>query len=219
MSAAFSAVITAAVVASLAACATPTGVDVQWSDPQLAGIQLQGKRVLVVCEAGDTALTRMCLDQLAAVLQTRGTSVVTLPDSAAVGPATPASGSQVRDDARYVDLARSAGAQAVWIASVNPDWAAGDQRSGAGVSIGLGGFSIGRGGGSGVGVGVSVPVPLGGQGSGAPSYAASARVTDVASGRLVWTATVGGPPAGEARIQIDNLLQRLVTAAGTARLF
>jgi hypothetical protein len=203
-------------VGALAACATRTGVDAQWSDPQMAGTTLQGQRVLVVCEAAETVLARICLDQLAATLQARGATPVTLPDSAAVAAAQPTAGAQVRDDARYVAQARSAGAQAVWVAALNPDLAAADQRGSSGVSIGIGGFSFGRGGGAGVGV----SVPIGGQPAGAaPAYAASARVTDVPSGRLVWTATVGGAPAGDVAGQVDNLLQRLVTAAAGARLF
>jgi hypothetical protein len=81
------------------------------------------------------------------------------------------------------------------------------------MSIGLGGF--GRGG----GVGLGVAVPIGGGGAATPQYAGDARVTDVASGRLVWTAKAGSPPAGDVSNQLDDLLRRLVGAAVDAHLF
>jgi len=190
----------------LVACASHP-VDAQWADPQMTGTSLLSAKVLVVCEATEVVLSRLCVDRLSASLQERGATVVTAPQ--ATGPAQ----GQARDDARYVALARAAGASAVWAASVGPEAFATDYRASSGFSIGLGGF--GRGGGVGVGVGV----PIGGGGAATPLYAADARVTDVASGRLVWTAKAGSPPSGEATSQIDNLLQRLVGAAADAHLF
>ena len=191
----------------LAACASHP-VDAQWADPQMTGNPLGSARVLVVCESTEVVVSRLCVDRLNASLQERGVTVVTAPQ--ATGPAQ----GQARDDARYVALARAAGATVVWAASVGPDALASDYRASSGFSIGLGGF--GRSGGVGVGVGV----PIGGGGGTATTrYAADARVTDVASGRLVWTAKAGSPPAGDVGSQIDNLLQRLVGAAGDAHLF
>jgi hypothetical protein len=191
---------------ALAGCAS-TGVDAQWKDPQLAGTPLRSGRVLVVCESAEVVLSRICVDRLSADLQERGATVVTAPDDS--GPAP----SQPRDDSRYLERARQLGASVVWAASVSPTPAS-ESRPGPGVSIGLGGFSFGRS--SGVGVGVSMPV---GSGAAPPQYAADARVTNAANGRLLWSARAGSPPAGDGRSQVENLLQRLVNAAGEAQLF
>lgn len=200
------AVATLTAALGLAGCASRP-VDAQWADPQMAGTSLRGAQVLVVCEANEVVLSRLCVDRLSASLQARGATVVTAPQAA-----PPARGQA--GDARYVDQARAAQATAVWAVSVGPETFASDYRASPGFSIGLGGF-VGRGSGVGVGVGV----PIGGNATATPLYAADARVTDVASGRLVWTARAGSPPAGEVGHQLDDLLQRLVTAAGEAHLF
>lgn len=195
----------ATTVATLTGCATRT-VDAQWSSPQLGGSPLQGAKVFVVCEAPEEVLGRICLDKLGADLTARGLTPVLRNDTAAPPP------TQARDDARYLPEARHAGAKAVWVASVGPD-AYADRSSGSGVSIGFGGFSFGRS--SSVGLGVSVPV-----GGSTPSvYAADARISDVDKGLLLWTARAGSPPSGDARTQVEALLQRLVGAAGEAKVF
>jgi hypothetical protein len=186
-----------------AGCAGPA-VDAQWTDPQLSGHPLRGGRVYVVCEAAEAVIARLCQERMQAELQARGAATVAAPDSVAQSPQAP------RDDARYVALARAAGTQSVWVASITPETAPAEPRSG--LSIGLGGFRVGSHG----GVGAGVSLPIGGGGASPPLYAASARVTDVASGRLLWTARAGGASA-DAQAQIDALLPRLVDAAG--RLF
>jgi hypothetical protein len=191
-----------ALAALAAGCAGPA-VDAQWTDPQLAGSPLRSGRVYVVCEAVEAVIARLCQERMQAELQARGAATVAAPDSVAQSPLAP------RDDARYVALARSAGAASVWVASITPETAPAEPRSG--LSIGLGGFRVG--GHGGVGAGVSVPIGIG---AAQPEYAASARVTDVASGRLLWTARAGGASA-DAQAQLDALLPRLADAAG--RLF
>ncbi|MEK8030358.1 hypothetical protein AACH06_05930 [Ideonella sp. DXS29W] len=190
---------------ALAGCATRS-VDAQWASPQLMGSPLQGAKVFVVCEAAEEVMGRICLDKLTADLTARGLTPVARADTAAP-PAT-----QARDDARYLPEARAAGAKAVWVASVGPD-ALAERSSGSGLSIGFGGFGFGRN--TSLGVGVSVPV------GGAPAapYAADARVSDVDKGLLLWTARAGSPPSGDARTQVEALLQRLVGAAGEAKVF
>lgn len=202
----------AATVAAVAAglvtgCASaPAGVDAQWRAPDAGRPLGGGARVLVACEAAETALVRLCVERFAAELTARGVSAVPAPEApppAAAGP---------RDDARYVALARQAGAQAVWVGSVSA--APAEPRS-SGMSIGLGGFHIG--GGSGVGVGVSLPVGSGG--GSAVEYAAEARITEVAGGRLQWTARAASGASGDAGAQLDGLSRRLVDAAAAAGLF
>ncbi|MBZ8140809.1 hypothetical protein CLD22_12975 [Rubrivivax gelatinosus] len=200
--------ILALAAALLAGCSsTPRGVDAQWRAPE-TGRPLAGARVLVACEAAETVLVRLCVERFAAELTARGASVVSAPEA----PPPPAAGP--RDDVRYVELARREGAQAVWIGSVS---AAPAEPSSSGMSIGLGGFRIG-GGGSGVGVGVSLPVgSLGG--SAAVLYAAEARISETAGGRLQWTARAGAGDSGDAGVQLDALARRLVDAAAAAGLF
>ncbi|WP_374563870.1 hypothetical protein [Ideonella sp.] len=190
----------------LVACATHT-VDAQWSSPQLANTPLAGAKVLVACEAPEEVLGRICLDKLAAELRSRGLTPVLRPDTA------PPPATQARDDSRYLPEARAAGARAVWVASVGPE-AHDPGSSGSGLSIGFGGFSFGRS--SSVGLGVSMPI---GGSSANTAYAADARVSDAGTGLLLWTARAGSAPSGDARVQIEALLQRLVDAAGGAKVF
>lgn len=199
----------AAFCASLAlvACAAPKA-DVERTDSQAAGAPPLATPVLVVCEAPDAELKSQCEDRLGGLLQERGVAVVAAPQAA-----TAAQG-QARGDARYLAQARAAGAKAVWVASVALDTAAPGSQTSASVSIGLGSF--GRRGGVGAGVGVAVPI---GGGAAPPRYAADTRITDVASGRLVWAAKAGSPPAGDAGSQMGHLLLRLVGAAGDAHVF
>lgn len=192
---------------ALVACAAPKA-DVERTDSQAAGAPPLAMPVLVVCEAPDAELKSQCEDRLGALLQERGVAVVAAPQAALSAQG------QVRGDARYLAPARAAGAKAVWVASVGLDMSAPDSQTSASVSIGLGGF--GRRGGVGAGVGVAVPI---GTGAAPPRYAADTRITDVASGRLVWSAKAGSPPAGDAGNQMGHLLQRLVGAAAGAHVF
>ncbi len=194
-----------AVTLALVACASHPA-DAQWSAPGLAGTPLRGARVLVVCEAAEAVLARLCLDRLAAEVQARGATAVRGSDVPGAA----------RDDAAYLAQARASNASALWVASIAPEIAAADERPQGGFSIGLGGFSGGGGSGGGVGVGLSLPV--GGGGAAAPRYAANAKVSDVASGRLLWTARAGSEGAADVQGQIDALLPRLVGAAD-GRLF
>lgn len=197
--------------AVLAGCAN-RAVDAQWSDPQLAGSPLQGARVMVVCEAAEVVVARICGERLAATLQERGMNPVTAPDLPSPATGLP------RDDGRYVTAARTLGASAVWATTVSAELFPEDRRSS--VSIGFGGFGFGGGhSGGGVGVGVSMPVGGGGSTLATPQYAADARVTEVTRGRLLWTARAGSPPSTDVRGQVDSLVQRLVAAAGDAGVF
>src|SRR4029450_14007112 len=52
-------------------CASTT-VQAQWTDPSFAGQSLRGATVLVVCDASDAALTRLCKDHLAGQVAAAG---------------------------------------------------------------------------------------------------------------------------------------------------
>ena len=195
--------------AMLAACAS-TRLDAQWSDPQLSANSLRGARVMVVCEAYDLAVKRICQDQMSAEVVARGGTAVPGPDEGTGAAVRPLNNDQ------DLGAARSAGAKAVLTHSVTPaDVAVG----GSGMSIGIGGFGVGGGGrGSTGGVGVGVSMPVGGQQSNT-GYAMNSRVTDVSSGKLLWTAKASASPSSDVSAQLAELHKVVFGAADKAQLF
>ena len=187
----------------LIGCAS-TQVDAQWRSIDLPTGYLRGATVLVSCETPELVVRQICEDRVVAGLNARGVNTQRIAPGGV--PAVP--GSAV--DARYLPLARANDAKAVIAVSVG----LGSQTVSQGVSLGLGGFGFGRN--MGGGVGVSVPV---GGGQVSQGYAASVRVTDVASGRLMWTARASAPASSDVDQQFDELSKRTLEAAGTAGLF
>lgn len=188
----------------IAGCAS-TQVDAQWRSVELPASYLRGATVLVSCETGEEVVKRICEDQVGADLRARGVRVIVAAPGAmtAVPPAGPT-------DAQYLPLARDNGARAVFAVSVG----LASQSVSQGVSIGIGGFGFGRY--SGGGIGVSAPI---GGGQVSQGYAANGRVTDVASGRLMWTARASSPPSADVNAQFAELSKSVLDAAGTAGLF
>jgi len=186
----------------LAGCAS-TQLDAQWSDPQLGGNRyLGGARVMVACDTFELVMRQICQDQLAADIASRGGTPVFPPASVAI--ATDRS-----VDAQLLPAARDAGAKAVLVMTL----AAAVSDVSPGVSIGLGGFGFGRH--SGVGVGVGVPI---GGGRVTTGYTANTRLTDVQSGRLVWTAKATAPPSSDVNAQIGELSKSVLGAADKSGL-
>ena len=195
----------AAVIASLAACASTPQVSAQWTDPQLP-VQsqlLRGARVLVACEAADLAVRQVCQDRLAAEVVARGSTPVAVAANTTLAIDRPL-------DAQLLPVARSANAKAVLVLSI----AAGLSDVSPGVSIGLGGFSFGRGGGGGVGI----SAPIGG-GRVMTGYSANGRVTEVAGGRLLWTASAAAAPSAGLDAQFTALAKAVLDSAEKAGLF
>jgi hypothetical protein len=193
----------AAAALALAGCASTT-LNAQWSDPQFAGKSLRGAKVLVACQAADATLRRVCADRTAAKLAQLG-AVPVLAKDAADAPA---------ELATLLHDARTAGAVAVLRTSVAP--AAALATPGPSIGIGIGGFGGGYRGGGGVGFGVSAPV---GGGSVETGYGASASISDVASGQLIWSASASAPPSSDLNQQMASLAATLLDAAGQAGLF
>jgi hypothetical protein len=79
------------------------------------------------------------------------------------------------------------------------------------MSLGIGGFSFGRN--SAAGVGLGIPVSTGAPSTG---FAANGRVTEVGSGRLVWTSTFVAQPSNDLGAQIGDLSRALIDAARDA---
>ncbi len=196
-------------LAALTGCAS-TRLDAQWADPQLGANPLRGARVMVVCEAYDLAVKRICQDQMAAEVVARGGTAVPGPEESSGAPVRPLNNDQ------YLGAARQAHAKAVLTQSLPPlDVAV----SGSSMSIGIGGFGIGGGGGrGGVGAGVGVSAPIGGQQTNT-GYAMNSRVTDVGSGKLLWTAKASAPASSDITGQVAELTKVVFGAADKAQLF
>lgn len=193
-----------AAVGLLAGCATPK-VDTQWSDPQFSGQSLRGQRLYVVCEAPDEALARQCQDKLAAEAVALGATAVPSPGREAAAP-----GRAGTSDA-YLAPAREARTRAVLMTSIGP--AAQTVRPGPSIGLGIGGFGGGR-----VGGGLGISLPIGGS-SVSTSYGANTLLTDVASGRLMWTANTSAPSSSDPAGQVGDLVKAAMDGAKKAGFF
>lgn len=194
----------AAMVAGvLTGCATST-LDSQWADPAFNGQSLRGSRLYLVCEAPDEVLARTCQDRLAAEVVAYGATPVAAPARLS----SPAGRVGTAD--AYLDGARGAGARAVLLTSVGP--ASRVVNSGSSVGFGLGGFGSGR-----VGGGLGISLPIGGA-QVSTTYGANTLLTDVASGRLMWTANTSAP-SGDAPTQVGELVKAAMGGAQKAGFF
>ena len=187
----------------LAGCAS-TMLDAQWADAQLPPRLLRGAKVMVVCEAQDVAIQRLCRDQVAAGLAQRGAVPVLLPENINVPIA------QAMIDPQVLQAARDAGALAVFSMVVGVSARA----VSPGLSISIGGFGFG----SNVGGGVGVSAPIGG-GQVNEGYSANGRVSEVVSGRLLWTARATAPPSSNVTSQLSELSATVLAAADKAGMF
>lgn len=199
----FGAALCVAALLAAAGCAS-SAVNAQWSDPQFSGQPPRGAKVLVACRAPDPTLGRVCADRMAAKLAALGA----VPTLAEAGDAVPG-------DAELLQAARRAGAAAVLSTTISPDST--QVSSAPSIGIGIGGFGGGYRSGGGIGVGVSAPV-----GAGAPpsiGYAASAGLTDVASGKLMWSGRASAAPSSDVGAQLATLATLLLDAARQSGLF
>ncbi|MEO8630019.1 MAG: hypothetical protein ABI612_18235 [Betaproteobacteria bacterium] len=182
-------------------CAT-TQVQAQWTDPQFAGKSLHGANVLVVCDASDVATKRICQDQLSSQLQAAGAMPVTSAELDNVATTK-------RTNDVTLAAARNAGAKAVFSTAIGRD--ATVVNPGPSIGVGLGSF----GGGLGGGLGVSLPV---GGGRVNTAYGANAILTDVDSGKIMWSSKVTTPASSDINGQIAKLTKAAVDAAQKAGL-
>lgn len=187
----------------VAGCASTPQLDAQWSDATLGPNLLRGARVLVACDAAEVVIRQICQDQLASEVVARGATPVFLAPEFAV--ATDRS-----IDPQLLPAARSANAKALLVMTV----AVAVNDVSPGFTLGVGGFGFG--GHSAGGVGVSAPI---GGGRVTSGYSANGRVTDVPSGRLVWTAKATAPPSADLNAQMGELSKAVLGAADKAGLF
>ena len=195
--------VAAAVAALLVGCASTPQLDAQWSDPSLGPSFLRGARVLVACDAYEVVVRQICQDHLAREVVARGATPVFL------APGFPVATDR-SVDAQLLPAAREAGAKAMMVMTV----AVAVQDVSQPFQIGIGGFGFGSSGSA--GVGVSAPV---GGGRVTSGYSANGRVTDVPSGRLVWTAKATAPPSSDINAQMSDLSRLVLGAADKAGLF
>ena len=191
----------------IAGCATTT-VNAEWTDPQFAGRSLRGERVLVVCDANDTAVRRICQDQLAAQVAASGATPVTGPETADLTAGPPPANDKT------LAAARSSCAKAILAATVGPD--ATVVSGGSGISFGIGGWGGSGGGVSGGGVGIGVPL---GGGQVETAYGANMALTDVGTVRLMWSSKVTAPASRNVNEQLGEIAKVGVGAARTAGFF
>lgn len=188
---------------AFAGCASGPQLDAQWSDPQLGAGYLRGARVLVACDAAEVVVRQICQDQLASEVVARGATPVFAAPNVAIA-------TDRAIDGQLLPAARSAGAKAIIVMTV----AVAVNDVSPGFSIGIGGFGFG--GRTGGGVGVSAPI---GGGKVTAGYSANSRVTDVASGRLFWTAKATSSPSSDVNAQMGDLSKAVLGAADKAGLF
>jgi hypothetical protein len=192
----------------LAGCAS-SRINAQWSDRQFAGQPPRGAKVLVACQASEPTLRRICADQMAARLAALGALPLLAPDSSdAADAAAP-------NEAALLQAARQAGAVALLRTQLAPEVVA--VAPGPTIGIGIGGFGGGYRSGGSVGFGMSAP--LGGAGPAETGYAATASLTDVASGNLMWSARASAPPSQDVARQLAELATLLLDAARQAGFF
>ena len=195
--------LTGGLTSALVGCAS-TALDAQWADAQLPPQLLRNARVMVVCEAQDVVIQRLCQDRIVAGLAARGVTPVLPPSTLNVPLA------QSVIDPELLRTARGANVRAVFGVTVGVS----ARSVSPGMSVSLGGFGFG----SNVGAGVGVSAPIGG-GQVSSGYSANGRVTEVSSGRLLWTARATTPPAANLTGQVAELATTVLEAADKANLF
>jgi hypothetical protein len=175
----------------------------QWNDPQFAGQPPRGAKVMVACQAPELTLRRLCIDRMTEQLLTAGMQPVPAPD-----PAPP-------DEATLMRVAQSAGAVALWRTTISPEVAA--VAPSPSIGIGIGGFGGSYRSGGGVGIGMSAPI--GGGGPAQTGYGASASLSDVASGRLMWSGRASASPSSDVNQQLAKMSAQLLEGARQSGLF
>lgn len=176
-------------------------LDAQWKDPGHPAESLRGTTVLVVCESDEQVVKQMCQDRVAAELRALGANTALVPYS--VDPTA----------TRLSDEARAVKARAIFSTKLSPDVPRYGSSSGVSVGFGMGGGFGHRGFG-----GVGVSAPLGGSRI-SQGYVANASLSDVASGRLMWTGKASTRSSEDLNWQVDSLTKAVVGGAQQAGFF
>jgi hypothetical protein len=205
----FAAVVLLGLYGLLAGGCASTAVQARWTDPLFAGRSLRGATVLVVCNAQAPAIQHICQDQIAGRMLMSGIR----PVMATEADLTTVQGEQIAD--KIFAAARREGANAIWATTVAPDFTV--VSPGPTVGFGIGGF--GTSGGwhrsSGVGGGIGVGFPVGGEQVNT-AYAADMTLTDVETGRLMWSSRITTPASQNITEQVTQLVEVGVKSAQQA---
>lgn len=177
----------------MSACSTAR-LDAQWADPAAQNRSIGGAKVLIACEAAETTLKRICQDKLAAEVAALGGTAVRASET----------GDQ------FLAAARNAGAQQMIVTRLHPNTAVAID-SGPSVGFGIGG-SRGH---IGSGVGIFMPFPGGAYSAPSTTYSSDSAVTNVQSGKVVWSGKASTDDADLA-LQIERLLRVSLEAARKA---
>ena len=189
------ATVAAAAASLLVACASGPQLDASWGDPQLGPGYLHGARVLVACDAAELVVRQICQDQLASEVVARGATPVFVAPGFAIA-------TDRALDGQLLPAARQAGARAVMVMTV----AVAVNDVSPGFSIGIGGFGFGSHSGAASARGAD------GGGNVTSGYSANGRVTDVASGRLLWTGRGTASPSSDVAAQMGDLSKAVLGA-------
>lgn len=187
----------------VAGCAT-TEMSTQWTNPEFSGSSLKERRVLVICQARDDTLSRVCEDGWANRLAAHG--IVGIPGHALAGfaPGGAASPEEIAIAGREQEATAVVSTQLMLsdFAVVNP---------GPQVGFGLGGGSGGyRGGGISFG-GIGLSFPVGGA-TATRSLASSTSLVDLASGKLIWSGSATTSATDDYTSQLDALTRTTLEA-------
>lgn len=200
----FAAALLAGAVLLLGGCASSQLV-AQWSDPQFAGQPPRGAKVMVACQANESTLRRLCADRLTEQLLAAGMHPLAAPDGSDAATA----------EAALLDAARAQGAAALLRTTITAEVAA--LPPAPSIGIGIGGFGGSYRSGGSVGIGMSAPIGAGGPAE--TGFGASAGLTDVASGKLMWSARASAAPSSDINRQLASLAAQLIDAAQRSGLF
>ncbi|RYE68726.1 MAG: hypothetical protein EOO81_09150 [Oxalobacteraceae bacterium] len=189
----------------LAACSSAPLEEARWIDPSvgMSTPYLQGEKVLIACDAYDAAVRQICQDALFREMLAKGARPVVLPPGAAF----------LNDrelDGQLIASAAAQGAKAVFVMALTPV----ATRPATGFSLGLGAFSWGGGGGGGIGL----SAPVGGNRT-ETALSANGRLTDVGTGRLLWTASFASSSSLNLEAQSAALSRSMLDAAQNSGLF
>ena len=189
--------------ALLVGCASTPQLDAQWSDPSLGPSFLRGTRVLVACDAYEVVVRQICQDHLAREVVARGATPVFLAPGFPVATdrsvdaqaaACRARGGREGDDGDDRRCRRPGRQSAV--SDRHRRLRLRQQRQCRRRRLGAGRRR---------------PRDSG--------YSANGRVTEVPSGRLVWTAKATAPPSSDINAQMSDLSRLVLGAADESGLF
>lgn len=185
----------------LSACAT-TRMDAQWTNPEYQGRNVRGASVLVACEAPDLTVQRICEDQLAAAVSSRGAKA-TLNSQLSPAAGAPATGNDP-----YVAAAKRVGARAIVRMTLNSGMPVAVD-SGPSIGIGVGGGSGGYRGGSFGGIGIGFPI---GGARVSQAFGAETALIDPANGATMWSGRASSSTSQGVTEQVSELAQTTITA-------